>query len=489
MARPVTLTEVIALVRKSGLLDDGVVKAFVAKIRQQGFRGMTPDGFLARMVEETLLTSFQAKQLSEGRWRGLVLGNYHLKTRIGRGGMGQVFLGEHRKLRRPVAIKVLNTNLADDPLAKARLVREASATAALDHPHIVKVFDIDAEHMPPYLVMEYVDGLSLQAVVALTGTLRIEAMALCGRQIASGLAHAAAAGLVHRDIKPANLLLDRLGVVKILDLGIVLLREDVSHLTVDLDGQPSILGTVDYLAPEQAVDSHNVDGRADIYALGGTLYFLLAGQPPFEEVSTSLRLLRKQSADPKPIHQLRPDVPEDLSAVIAKMLARNPADRYQTAQEAADALAPWATPIAGFPEDLFGQIVGADWSEEVRTKVKPNNPGQLQVNGSSVHAMLPPNLVPTDPGIELSPVSETRLIMTLSDRSLPTEVGPPFHKIVEKRAQTALVNRRRQYQIVAVVCSVVLILSFVLAWALGAFARPVGTTSARMGDDVLLRTK
>lgn len=479
MPRPVTLTEAIALVRKSGLLDDGAVKAFVAMIRRQGFRGMTPDGFLARMAEETLLTPFQAKQLSEGRWRGLVLGNYHLKARIGRGGMGQVFLGEHRKLRRPVAIKVLNTNLADDPLAKARLVREASATAALDHPHIVKVFDIDAEHMPPYLVMEYVDGLSLQAVVALTGTLRIEAMALCGRQIASGLAHAAAAGLVHRDIKPANLLLDRLGVVKILDLGIVLLREDASHLTVDLDGQPSILGTVDYLAPEQAVDSHSVDGRADIYALGGTLYFLLAGQPPFEDVGASMRLLRKQSADPKPIHRLRPDVPEDLSAVIAKMLARNPADRYQTAREVADALAPWATPIAGFPEDLFGQLAGSDWSDESRTKVKPSGPGQLQVNGSSVHAMLPASLVPTDPGIELSPVNETRLIMTLPDRSLPTEVGHPHPKIVRKRPPSVPVSRRRQYRIAAVVCSILLILGFLLAWVLGAFARPVGTATSK----------
>ncbi len=482
MARPVTLTEAIALVRKCGLLDDGAVKAFVAKIRHQGFRGMTPDGFLARMVEDELLTPFQAKQLSEGRWRGLVLGNYHLKSRIGRGGMGQVFLGEHCKLRRPVAIKVLNTNLANDPLAKARLVREASATAALDHPHIVKVYDIDAEHMPPYLVMEYVDGLSLQAVVALTGTLRVEAMALCGRQIASGLAHAAATGLVHRDIKPANLLLDRFGVVKILDLGIVLLREEASHLTIDLDGHPSILGTVDYLAPEQAVDSHNVDGRADIYALGGTLYFLLAGQPPFEEVGASQRLLRKQSADPKPIHRLRPDVPEELSAVIAKMLARQPANRYQTAQEVADALARWATPIAGFPEDLFAQLTGVDSSDEFRVKSKQNGHGQLQVNGSSVHAMLPPSLLPTNAGMELPPECDLRSIMTRSDRSLPTEVGLPFPVMVRKQAKSTPVHRRRQYQVAAVICSVILILSFVLAWAFGAFARPAGAATSKAGQ-------
>ncbi len=447
MPRPATLTDAIDLVRKSALLDDGALKAFVARTKHRGLRGLTTDALLARMVEEGLLTQFQARQLAEGRWRGLVLGNYSLKARIGRGGMGQVFLGEHRALKRPVAIKVLNAAFADDALAKARLVREAQATAALDSPHIVKVFDFDADHSPPYLVMEYVDGVSLQALVALTGTLRVEAAVLCGRQIAEGLAHAAAAGSVHRDIKPANLLLDRIGLVKILDMGIVLRSGETEALTLRTEGPSPILGTVDYLAPEQALDSHAVDARADIYALGGTLYFLLAGRPPFSGGDALSRLRRKQEADPEPIHLLRPDVPEELSAAITKMLARDPAERFRCASEAADALAPWAMPVPGFPEELFDRIGPPDWSGEFPamaqgSSVVPNlraeRTGWNSV-GSSVHAVLPQTLegsptLPCATGVEVLSSSLTvtpppHSNPTRPERRLPALAPPPTERM------------------------------------------------------------
>lgn len=497
MPRPATLTDAIDLVRKSGLLDDGAVKEFVARTKRNGFGGLTPEALFARMVGDELLTPFQARQLTEGRWRGLVLGNYHLKARIGRGGMGQVFRGEHCKLRRPVAIKVLNTDLADDPIANARLVREARATGALDHPNIVKIYDLAAEHSPPYLVMEYVDGLSLQAIVALTGTLSIEATALCGRQIALGLAHAAEAGFVHRDIKPANLLLDRSGVVKILDLGIVLLREEAVRLTLAPDGQSTILGTVDYLAPEQALDSHAVDGRADIYALGGTLYFLLAGHPPFDEGGPELRLRHKQSSEPPPIHHLRPDVPEALSAAITRMLARDPADRFQMALDVADTLDPWAVPVAGFPEDLFARVPGGDASGEFQSLSKigvhgdgPTPRSRINAYGSSVHPSLSMTLsavlspadlgmptarsAPVEIAVSSADTPSPQSLLSQPERSLPAEAATEPNVIVRNRALPALRRGRGGYSLIAALCLLAVILCGLIAWAIGLFASPVG---------------
>jgi len=495
MPRPATLTDAIGLVRKSGLLDDGAVKEFVDRMRRRGLRGLTTDALLASMVEQGLLTRFQGHQLAEGRWRGLVLGDYDLKARIGRGGMGQVFLGEHRSLKRTVAIKVLNASLADDPLAKARLEREARATAALDSPHIVKVFGFDSEHSPPYIVMEYVDGVSLQALVALTGTLRVEAAVLCARQIADGLAHAAAAGSVHRDVKPANLLLDRTGVVKILDMGIVLMSGDSQALTLRAEGPSPILGTIDYIAPEQAVDSHAVDGRADIYALGGTLYFLLAGQPPFAGGEPMTRLRQKQAADPEPIHRLRPDVPEALSAAIAKMLARDPADRYQSAGDAAEALAPWAVPVPGFPEELFERIGPPDWSGEFPAQGKGSGAvptaraerAGWNAYGSNVHSGLAqmPAESPTLPcGTGPALLSSSLTVTppphshpTRPERCLPSNSPPPTERMPVLPPRGALpVPGARKFPVrTAAIVGLMLILALAVAVCLLAIATGTAT--------------
>ena len=498
MPRPATLTDAIDLVRKSALLDDGALKAFVTRTKDRGLRGLTTDLLLARMVEESLLTQFQARQLAEGRWRGLVLGDYALKARIGRGGMGQVFLGEHRTLKRIVAIKVLNASLADDPVAKARLEREAQATAALDSPHIVKVYGFDAGHSPPYMVMEYVDGVSLQALVALTGTLRVEAAVLCGRQIAAGLAHAAGAGSVHRDIKPANLLLDRAGVVKILDMGIVLLGGETEALTLRTEGPAPILGTVDYLAPEQARDSHAVDARADIYALGGTLYFLLAGRPPFAEGDPVQRLRRKQTADPEPIHRLRPDVPAGVSAAIAKMLARDPADRFRSASEAGAALAPWAVPVPGFPEELFARIGPPDWSGEFPNPAKGSSVvptlhserSGWNAFGSSVHTPLSQTAdgSPTlpcgiGPGMSASSLTVTpppHSHPTRPEQALPAGPGPPpTERMPMLRARG---SRRFAIRMAALVAAALMLIAVLAVWLVvgksrSGEARPSNRTS------------
>jgi serine/threonine-protein kinase len=186
--------------------------------------------------------------------------------------------------------------------------------------------------------MEYVDGISLQTLVTRHGTLPVGTACHYARQVAFGLQNAHEMGFVHRDIKPANLLLDRVGVVKILDLGLVRSEADAaSGLTRKLDSR-SILGTADYVAPEQAVDGSGVDIRADIYSLGGTLYFLLAGRPLFPDGRTAQKLVWQQIKDPTPIDVLRPEVPVELAAVVHKMLAKKPADRFETPIQVFEAL-------------------------------------------------------------------------------------------------------------------------------------------------------
>jgi serine/threonine protein kinase len=199
--------------------------------------------------------------------------------------------------------------------------------------------------------MEYVDGVSLQEAVARGGTFAGGEAASVAVQVADGLARAASVGLVHRDIKPANVLIDRRGAVKILDLGIARFTHDDTHSR--LNGMELIVGTLDYLAPEQALDSCEVDSRADLYALGCTLYFLLTGHPPYPGNDVRWKMQAKQTTDPHPLEQLRPDLPREMAAAVHRLMARDPADRYPTPGAAAETFRAWAAPGSGFPARLF----------------------------------------------------------------------------------------------------------------------------------------
>ena len=253
------------------------------------------------LVHEGVLTHFQAKQFLDGKWRGFSIGKYKVLERLGSGGMGSVYLCEHKLMRRRVAVKVLPTAKAEDPASLERFYREARAVAALDHPNIVRAYDIDQVEKLHFLVMEYVDGASLQEIVKRAGPLDALRAAHYIRQSALGLQHAhETAGLVHRDIKPANILVDRTGIVKILDMGLArFFNDEEDVLTKKYD--ESVLGTADYLAPEQALDSHSVDIRADIYSLGATFYFCLTGRTPFHEGTVAQKLIWHQTRQPKPI--------------------------------------------------------------------------------------------------------------------------------------------------------------------------------------------
>jgi serine/threonine protein kinase len=243
-------------------------------------------------------------------------------------------------MRRRVAVKILPTRRAGDPGALERFHREARAAACLHHPNIVAAYDTDQDGELHFLVMEYVDGSSLDRIVRIRGPLDPPRAAHYIRQAALGLQHAHESGLIHRDIKPANLLVDRTGTVKVLDMGLALFfREEADDLT--RNQPPGPMGTADYMAPEQARDSHRVDVRADIYSLGATLYFLIQGRSP-GKAAVVRKSLGSPGQPPQPLREARTNAPEELLRIIDRMLANDPGQRYQSAAEVAEALVPWA---------------------------------------------------------------------------------------------------------------------------------------------------
>jgi serine/threonine protein kinase len=339
MPAPATIDDLLDLIRKSGLVDPNRLDDFLQQAGPE--EPPTPKKLLGQLVSAGLLTQFHAEQFLLGKWRGFTIGKYKVLERLGFGGTGAVYLCEHLVVKRRVAIKVLPTAKAENPAALGRFYREARAAGVLDHPNLVRAHDIDQEGGLHFLVMDYVDGASLQEVVARSGPLDVLRAADYVRQAALGLQHAYESGLVHRDVKPANILLDRQGVIRVADLGLArFFHDEKDPLTMKYD-EKNVLGTADYVSPEQALNSHAVDVRTDVYSLGATFYFLLTGQPPFPGGKAAQKLIWHQVKPPTPVRELRPDVPEGMAAVVAKMLAKKPSDRYQTPAEVVEALAPW----------------------------------------------------------------------------------------------------------------------------------------------------
>ena len=440
MPRPVGVSDVLALVRRSGLVPEERLNRFLDLLRETGMDGSRAGGaataiaastVLALMVEQGLLTRYQSNELAAGR-TSFTIGPFRILDLLGRGGMGHVYLAEHPLLEKRVALKVLSGGDRDDASSGDRFVREARAAAALDDPNIVRVLDVNIANEPPYLVMEYVDGVSLQAAVARYGTFSAGEAAAIGVQVLMGLQSIADAGLIHRDIKPANILVDRKGGVKILDLGIARFHNDpISRLS---DTQ-AIVGTLDYLAPEQAIDSSLVDVRADLYGLGATLFFLLAGHPPFADDEVNRKLVRKQESNPPSIAALRLDLPAGLADVINTLLARSASDRYPTPREAAEALRPFVAATAEFPLRLFkpwrsaADVPGQPTSTGDDPSPTPLPPTRRILRSSTERRTAPPESMPdTTPipaaKLKIAPVHPEPLPDFLQETNLH-ETGSP----------------------------------------------------------------
>lgn len=351
---PTTSNEFWQKLEKSGLMDLPQIQEATERLQKNGGVPEDPQELARRLIADRWITPFHAEHLLAGRHKGFFLGKYKILGRLGAGGMGHVYLAQHTVMRRPVAIKVLPKTKGFDPSSIARFQREARAIATLNHPNIVQAYDIDQDGPVHYLVMEYVEGMSIQDYVRRLGPIPFGQAADYVCQAALGLEHAGQLGIVHRDIKPANLLVDAAGNLKLLDMGLAVFFEERDEEALTLANEESILGTADYLAPEQALDSHNVDIRADIYSLGATFYYMLTGGPPFPNGTIAQKLMYHQQKDPPPIRERTLGVPEEINVILRHMMAKKREDRFQQPSEVVAAL-------ASFVEHVEHPL-GADWT-------------------------------------------------------------------------------------------------------------------------------
>jgi eukaryotic-like serine/threonine-protein kinase len=324
-AAPPDLDRFKRAVLELGLIRDEEFDRFVA-----GALGGV-QGLAKALVRAGKLTPYQAAALSQGKTRGLVIGNYFVLDKLGAGGMGVVFKAKHRRLGRVVALKILPPSLARDPDLFLRFRREVDVAARLSHPNIVPVLDADEDRGVPFMTMEYIEGNDLDRLVRDGGPMAVDQALDCVIQAARGLEAVHAQGIVHRDIKPGNLMLDGSGLVRVLDLGLARLIEASNPFGETADGaltkSGTYMGTVDFMAPEQGIDSSRVDHRADIYSLGCTLCYLLTGRPPFEGTNVLTRLMAHQDQAPSSLLARRPELSRAIDSAYREMMAKRPADR------------------------------------------------------------------------------------------------------------------------------------------------------------------
>jgi serine/threonine-protein kinase len=340
-------SDVVHAIRSSSILSERQLEKLEAKLAQGEY---SPDsGALASsLVKEGLLTEYQARQILKGKSQGLVFGRYVILDFLGKGTMGKVYKAKHRMMGRVVALKILDSKYLSNPRSLARFQREMHLVGRLDHPNVIRAFDADRIEDCHFIAMEYAAGPTLQDLLQSRGALPPADVVYFAAQAAAGLAHAHAQGVLHRDIKPSNLLLTEGKKVKVLDFGLGTLLEK-EELPAALTAAGVAVGTPDYISPEQA-RMVKIDGRSDLYSLGCSMYHLITGQLPFKGESSMDCIVGRISGKAIPISEVRPGLPQRLVQSIEKLMATNPEDRYQTADEAAAALRSLLRPKGAAPE-------------------------------------------------------------------------------------------------------------------------------------------
>ncbi len=332
---PVALETFLSQLSSSGIVPEEKLKVVVSK------KASFADGeALARdMIKSRLLTKYQAEQILGGRGKSLTMGKYQILEKIGAGGMGQVYKAFHSSTERIVAIKVILGKGKINPEVVKRFEREVKAAAKLVHSNIITVFDADQADGRIFMVMEYIKGDDLGGILRKKGQLSVSEVVDYILQAARGLKYAHDQGVIHRDIKPGNILVDSSGNVKIVDMGLAKLENKGNEESISmLTASASIMGTVDFMSPEQGFSSKNVDGRADIYSLGATLFFLLARKVMFPGDSAFEKLLAHRESPIPSLSNSRAGITPDLEIVFTKMVAKKVEDRYASMAEVISAL-------------------------------------------------------------------------------------------------------------------------------------------------------
>jgi serine/threonine protein kinase len=395
-----TFEDWLAELRKSGLLSAADVEevALVGRTR----RWQEWDELFEILARRRLVSIYAGRKILQGKVGELFFGPFALLDKLGEGGMGKVYRARRQTDGAIVALKVVRPHLLAHPLIRRRYEREVAAALSLNHPNIVQVYEAGQHEGRHYLVMEFIDGIDLSRLGKEYRPLAIPEACEYIRQSALGLHHAHERGFVHRDIKPSNIIVAgerhlpqavEAAVAKILDMGLVRAigadEEGVEPLELTREGV--VVGTPDYMAPEQAKNSRRVDIRADVYSLGCTLYFLLAGRPPFAEGTAIEKILKHQLDPVPPVRQYRPDVPAEVEELLLRMLAKQPQDRPSSALEVAQELEKWCRyPFSLHPSPLLIRQQGPS-SPSLRSSPPPETESALR--GQTDPQVTPPGLV------------------------------------------------------------------------------------------------
>lgn len=379
--RPLLDEATRSFVRRSlaaGLVDLDDLKKVVVSLLAES-EAFSPSRLAHGLVGAGILTQWQANKLLAGKSRGFHLGSYRLLRPLGKGGMGIVYLGEHHVMKRLMALKILPPHAVASEKRIERFKSEARASAQLDHPNIVRAYDFAQSHDKLYIVMEYVDGVDLHYAIQRDGPMSLADALDVLIQATQGLAHAHERGIIHRDIKPSNLLMRTDGVVKLSDLGLA----RIGWGEQGEQEQHRLMGTADYVAPEQAINSTAADARADIYSLGCTFYYLLSGCSPFD--GTAYQRLAKHQTVPVPdIRTVRGDCPAVIAELIARMTAKRPENRPKSAVE-----------LLGQLERLVGKLGHS--TRDIRRPVVPA--GDTVVDDSVYQATIDDTSLSADDGM------------------------------------------------------------------------------------------
>jgi len=322
------------------LTNSGLMASEEAAALQDRHAAVDGEEIASALVRQGKLTEYQARAICNGQTKHLTLGDYKILEKIGEGGMAQVFKARHRRLERLAAIKILPDSALNTPGAVDRFHQEVKTAARLTHPNIVITFDASEQDGVHYLVMEYVEGKDLATVLNDRGPLSVPQALDAVTQAARGLEYAHRRGIVHRDVKPSNLLLDKEGQVKILDMGLARMATEVAPLDATkaerLTTIGQVMGTFDYMSPEQAEDARNADRRSDVYSLGCTLFRLLTGSAPYSgDTMIQILLAHREAALPS-LSAHCADAPERLDLILRKAIAKRPEDRFQSMSELID---------------------------------------------------------------------------------------------------------------------------------------------------------
>lgn len=325
-----SLEQFINQMSDSGLLSNKKLQSILKSLPAAN-RPANPQELIEVLIQQEKLTSYQAQQLSQGTIKRLILGDYLIQDVIGAGGMGQVYLAEHRRMKRQVALKMLPDAIAEDSQSVLRFEREVRAAAKLSHPNIVAAYDAGEDNGLHYFVMEWVEGTDLSRLIKQNGKLPVVQAVNYVLQAARALEYAHCEGIIHRDIKPANIILDKKGTIKILDMGLARIdSSDDDNTRTGLTSTGMVMGTIDYMAPEQALDSKHADTRSDIYSLGCMLHYLLTGKVIYNGDTVLKKIFAHRDSTAPSLSATDAEIPFSLDAVFQKMVAKEPDDRQQS---------------------------------------------------------------------------------------------------------------------------------------------------------------